>query len=102
MGVVFWSLFTILTPIAARASYPRTKTDTRKCHNFRQNSNLKKEESLDEKSHSGDPFLILVRILMGLSEGVTMPAIHNMIGRWVPLNETSTVSWGLVPFFPEF
>lgn len=35
------------------------------------------------------PALVLVRILEGISEGVTFPSMHAMLARWVPKNERS-------------
>lgn len=55
-GVVWWSIATILTPIAARV---------------------------------GLPFLLLVRALMGIGEGVAMPAMNNILSRWIPAKERS-------------
>ena len=53
-GVLFWSLFTILTPAAAHHSF----------------------------------FLLLfTRVLLGLGEGVTFPALHSLYARWVPYQE---------------
>jgi MFS family permease len=36
---------------------------------------------------AGMPQLLLCRVLMGLGEGVTMPASHAMIGEWLPPHE---------------
>uniref|UniRef100_A0A0D6QS61 Major facilitator superfamily (MFS) profile domain-containing protein n=1 Tax=Araucaria cunninghamii TaxID=56994 RepID=A0A0D6QS61_ARACU len=55
-GVVWWSIATILTPIAAKV---------------------------------GLPFLLLVRALMGIGEGVAMPAMNNMLSKWIPVKERS-------------
>jgi len=55
-GVVWWSIATILTPIAARV---------------------------------GLPFLLLVRAFMGIGEGVAMPAMNNIVSRWIPAKERS-------------
>ncbi|KAF5731742.1 Major facilitator superfamily protein isoform 1 [Tripterygium wilfordii] len=55
-GVVWWSLATILTPIAAR---------------------------------TGLPFLLTMRAFMGIGEGVAMPAMNNILSRWVPVSERS-------------
>ena len=60
-GVFFWSIFTLLTPVAARAS----------------------------KGPLGSGPLLAVRVLMGVAEGVAMPSTHGMLGRWVPPNERS-------------
>ncbi|KAG9135421.1 hypothetical protein Leryth_007186 [Lithospermum erythrorhizon] len=55
-GVVWWSIATILTPIAARI---------------------------------GLPFLLVVRAFMGIGEGVAMPAMNNLLSKWVPVSERS-------------
>ncbi|XP_073291575.1 sodium-dependent phosphate transport protein 1, chloroplastic-like [Primulina huaijiensis] len=55
-GVVWWSIATMLTPIAA---------------NF------------------GLPFLLVVRAFMGVGEGVAMPAMNNILSKWVPVSERS-------------
>ncbi|CAH9074684.1 unnamed protein product [Cuscuta europaea] len=55
-GVVWWSIATVLTPIAA---------------------NL------------GLPFLLVVRAFMGIGEGVAMPAMSNLLSKWVPVSERS-------------
>lgn len=55
-GVVWWSIATVLTPIAARL---------------------------------GLPFLLVVRALMGIGEGVAMPAMNNMLSKWIPVSERS-------------
>ncbi|KAA8549374.1 hypothetical protein F0562_001058 [Nyssa sinensis] len=57
-GVVWWSIATALTPIAARI---------------------------------GLPFLLVVRALMGIGEGVAMPAMNNLLSKWVPVAERRTV-----------
>jgi ACS family sodium-dependent inorganic phosphate cotransporter len=57
-GVLFWSLFTILTPIAA---------------------------------FMGVAWLYLVRVGMGIGEGVTFPSMYSMFGRWLPVSERSRV-----------
>ena len=38
-------------------------------------------------AYSGYFFLILIRILMGLGEGVTFPAWHSIYARWIPFEE---------------
>ena len=38
-------------------------------------------------AYSGFFFLILIRILMGLGEGVTFPAWHSIYARWIPFQE---------------
>ena len=53
-GVLWWSLFTALTPLAASLSLGA---------------------------------LIAARIGMGLGEGVAFPAIYQLFGRWIPLDE---------------
>jgi MFS transporter, ACS family, solute carrier family 17 (sodium-dependent inorganic phosphate cotransporter), other len=55
-GVVWWSLATVLTPLAAHVSLP---------------------------------VLLGMRALMGIGEGVAMPAMNNMLSRWVPALERS-------------
>ncbi|KAK9103662.1 hypothetical protein Sjap_020916 [Stephania japonica] len=55
-GVVWWSLATVLTPIAARL---------------------------------GLPFLFAMRALMGIGEGVAMPAMNNILSKWIPVSERS-------------
>ncbi|KAA8543758.1 hypothetical protein F0562_022065 [Nyssa sinensis] len=55
-GVVWWSIATILTPIAAKI---------------------------------GLPFLLVVRVFMGIGEGVAMPAMNNLLSKWVPVAERS-------------
>lgn len=55
-GVVWWSIATILTPIAAKV---------------------------------GLPFLLLVRAFMGVGEGVAMPAMNNILSKWIPPKERS-------------
>ena len=55
-AVTLWSVFTLVTPVCARISYPA---------------------------------LITVRVLMGLGEGVALPAMHHATAVWVPLHERS-------------
>ncbi|XP_024016743.1 sodium-dependent phosphate transport protein 1, chloroplastic isoform X3 [Eutrema salsugineum] len=55
-GVIWWSIATILTPIAAKL---------------------------------GLPFLLVVRAFMGVGEGVAMPAMNNLLSKWVPVQERS-------------
>ncbi|KAL0339432.1 UNVERIFIED_CONTAM: Ascorbate transporter, chloroplastic [Sesamum angustifolium] len=55
-GVVWWSIATILTPIAARI---------------------------------GLPFLLVMRAFMGIGEGVAMPAMNNLLSKWIPVSERS-------------
>ncbi|CAO2180242.1 unnamed protein product [Urochloa humidicola] len=55
-GVVWWSIATALTPIAAKL---------------------------------GLPFLLVVRAFMGIGEGVAMPAMNNILSKWVPVSERS-------------
>jgi MFS family permease len=56
LGVVWWSVATVLTPLAAKVSLP---------------------------------VLLGMRALMGIGEGVAMPAMNNMLSRWVPASERS-------------
>eukprot|EP00262_Sarcandra_glabra_P020929 TRINITY_DN852_c0_g2_i1.p1 TRINITY_DN852_c0_g2~~TRINITY_DN852_c0_g2_i1.p1 ORF type:complete len:453 (+),score=55.56 TRINITY_DN852_c0_g2_i1:174-1361(+) len=55
-GVVWWSVATVLTPIAARI---------------------------------GLPFLLVMRAFMGIGEGVAMPAMNNILSKWIPVSERS-------------
>lgn len=55
-GVIWWSVATILTPIAARL---------------------------------GLPFLLVTRAFMGIGEGVAMPAMNNLLSKWIPVSERS-------------
>ncbi|KAH6756451.1 Major facilitator superfamily protein [Perilla frutescens var. hirtella] len=55
-GVVWWSIATVLTPIAAKL---------------------------------GLPFLLVTRAFMGIGEGVAMPAMNNLLSRWIPVSERS-------------
>ena len=55
-GVVWWSLATVLTPLAAQL---------------------------------GLPVLLAARAAMGVGEGVAMPAMNNLLSRWVPVQERS-------------
>ncbi|KAL8138526.1 hypothetical protein V2J09_004527 [Rumex salicifolius] len=55
-GVIWWSVATVLTPIAAKL---------------------------------GLPFLLVARALMGIGEGVAMPAMNNIISKWIPVSERS-------------
>lgn len=55
-GVIWWSIATILTPVAAKV---------------------------------GLPFLLVVRAFMGIGEGVAMPAMNNILSKWVPVSERS-------------
>lgn len=54
IGVIWWSVFTILTPPAAAL---------------------------------GLAALVMVRVLMGMGEGVTFPSIYSLYGKWVPTDE---------------
>jgi ACS family sodium-dependent inorganic phosphate cotransporter len=40
-------------------------------------------------AHLGLPWLLAARALMGVGEGVAMPAMNNMLSRWVPVKERS-------------
>ncbi|KAF6157727.1 hypothetical protein GIB67_037300 [Kingdonia uniflora] len=55
-GVVWWSIATVLTPIAAKL---------------------------------GLPFLLTMRAFMGIGEGVAMPAMNNILSKWIPVSERS-------------
>ncbi|GKV48976.1 hypothetical protein SLEP1_g55748 [Rubroshorea leprosula] len=55
-GVVWWSIATVLTPVAANI---------------------------------GLPFLLVVRAFMGIGEGVAMPAMNNILSKWVPVAKRS-------------
>ncbi|KAF9598811.1 hypothetical protein IFM89_031479 [Coptis chinensis] len=55
-AVIWWSIATALTPIAARL---------------------------------GLPFLLVVRAFMGIGEGVAMPAMNNILSKWIPVSERS-------------
>lgn len=55
-GVIWWSVATILTPIAAKI---------------------------------GLPFLLVMRAFMGIGEGVAMPAMNNILSKWIPVSERS-------------
>ncbi|WOL13305.1 hypothetical protein Cni_G22075 [Canna indica] len=55
-GVIWWSMATILTPIAAKI---------------------------------GLPFLLVMRAFMGIGEGVAMPAMNNILSKWIPVSERS-------------
>jgi MFS family permease len=55
-GVVWWSLATALTPLAAQL---------------------------------GLPALLAARAAMGVGEGVAMPAMNNLLSRWIPVQERS-------------
>ncbi|XP_002979008.2 sodium-dependent phosphate transport protein 1, chloroplastic [Selaginella moellendorffii] len=55
-GVIWWSVATVLTPLAAKL---------------------------------GLPVLFAVRACMGIGEGVAMPAMNNLLSRWIPVTERS-------------
>uniref|UniRef100_A0A1D1XCL2 Putative anion transporter 4, chloroplastic n=1 Tax=Anthurium amnicola TaxID=1678845 RepID=A0A1D1XCL2_9ARAE len=55
-GVIWWSVATVLTPIAAKI---------------------------------GLPFLLVMRAFMGIGEGVAMPAMNNLLSKWIPVSERS-------------
>ena len=55
-GVVWWSLATVLTPLAASL---------------------------------GLPALLAARACMGVGEGVAMPAMNNLLSKWIPVKERS-------------
>jgi len=78
-GVFSWSVFTILTPAAAKSSigtvHPKPhRTVTRVNANPNPNP-------------AGT--LLLVRVLMGIGEGVAMPTMHHLNARWIPKKELS-------------
>ncbi len=56
LGVLWWSLATAATPLAAQA---------------------------------GLPALLAMRCLMGVGEGVAMPAMNALLAKWVPSGERS-------------
>jgi MFS family permease len=58
VGVIVWSVFTLLTPIAA--SYAKSEWLA---------------------------ILIAVRIGMGLGEGANFPSVYHLCGSWIPRNE---------------
>ncbi|KAJ4953111.1 hypothetical protein NE237_029943 [Protea cynaroides] len=37
----------------------------------------------------GLPFLLVMRALMGIGEGVAMPAMNNILSKWIPVSERS-------------
>lgn len=41
-------------------------------------------------SHAGVYYLVAVRILQGIGEGVTYPAIEAQIAHWIPVNQRAT------------
>ena len=41
---------------------------------------------------AGYPYLILMRVLMGLGGGLTFPAMNVLITEWVPKQERSSLS----------
>ncbi|RCV10785.1 hypothetical protein SETIT_2G136100v2 [Setaria italica] len=55
-GVVWWSIATVLTPLAAKI---------------------------------GLPCLLIARAFMGIGEGVAMPAMNNILSKWIPVSERS-------------
>ncbi|XP_008244637.1 PREDICTED: ascorbate transporter, chloroplastic [Prunus mume] len=55
-GVIWWSVATVLTPVAAKISLP---------------------------------FLLIMRAFMGIGEGVAMPAMNNILSKWIPVSERS-------------
>ncbi|XP_062201748.1 probable anion transporter 4, chloroplastic isoform X2 [Phragmites australis] len=55
-GVVWWSIATVLTPLAAKV---------------------------------GLPCLLIMRAFMGIGEGVAMPAMNNILSKWIPVSERS-------------
>jgi ACS family sodium-dependent inorganic phosphate cotransporter len=61
IGVLWWSLATALTPVAASL---------------------------------GLPALLVARCLMGIGEGVAMPAMNNMLSKWVEPLACWRAFWG--------
>ncbi|KAI8112410.1 hypothetical protein M9434_003733 [Picochlorum sp. BPE23] len=55
-GVIWWSLATVMTPMAAAM---------------------------------GLPALLIARACMGIGEGVAMPAMNNLLSKWIPVKERS-------------
>jgi len=55
-GVVWWSIATVVTPLAAKI---------------------------------GLPCLLITRAIMGIGEGVAMPAMNNILSKWIPVSERS-------------
>eukprot|EP00889_Picochlorum_renovo_P000671 jgi/Picre1/27701/NNA_000665.t1 len=55
-GVIWWSLATVMTPMAAAM---------------------------------GLPALLVARACMGIGEGVAMPAMNNLLSKWIPVKERS-------------
>eukprot|EP00040_Diaphanoeca_grandis_P026890 m.151631 g.151631 ORF g.151631 m.151631 type:complete len:496 (-) comp30770_c2_seq4:305-1792(-) len=43
-------------------------------------------------ARTGTPVLIALRIAEGFFEGVTYPAFHSILGRWVPMHERTKIS----------
>lgn len=41
-------------------------------------------------AHAGVPYLIAVRVLQGIGEGVTYPAIEAQVAHWIPVNQRAT------------
>ncbi|XP_038995530.1 ascorbate transporter, chloroplastic-like isoform X2 [Hibiscus syriacus] len=37
----------------------------------------------------GLPFLLIIRAFMGIGEGVAMPAMNNLLSKWIPVSERS-------------
>ncbi|KAK9069111.1 hypothetical protein SSX86_013227 [Deinandra increscens subsp. villosa] len=74
-GVIWWSVATVLTPVAAKL---------------------------------GLPFLLIVRAFMGIGEGVAMPAMNNLLSKWVPVAERSrslalvNMSIAILPMSSEY
>ncbi|XP_050432361.1 putative inorganic phosphate cotransporter isoform X1 [Adelges cooleyi] len=42
-------------------------------------------------ARAGPVYLIIVRVLEGLGEGPTIPAMNTLLAQWVPINERSTI-----------
>ena len=49
-------------------------------------------------AYSGLWLLILIRILLGLGEGITFPSWHSIYARWIPFDErTRSIAWQFTP-----
>ena len=53
-------------------------------------------------AYSGIWLLILIRVLMGLGEGITFPAWHAIYARWIPFKErTRSIAFTALVFHVE-
>ncbi len=64
-GALGWSVFTLLTPLAAHTSFA---------------------------------FLIVCRVVLGISEGVAYPAINSLLSAWLPRTERSRATGAVNSF----